>query len=75
MLLPNKVTSLQESILLPTILVIRKLQKQDMSVHSLYLECQSEIIDISTFFQILTFLYAIGKIELNSTKRELHYVA
>lgn len=74
MLLPNKVTPFRESILLPAILIAGKLKKQDMSVHSLYLECQGDITDISTFFQVLTFLYVIGRIELNLTKQELRYV-
>ena len=75
MLLPSKVTSLNESIFPMAILLLKKLQFQNKPVGELFYECRKEISDVSDFFTVLDFLYAIGKIDLNLQTKELHYVA
>ena len=74
MLLPSKVTPYNKSIFPQALLVVKILRQNDMGVLELWAKCEGKIPDISAFFTILDFLYAIGKIELKASG-ELHYVA
>lgn len=75
MLLPSKVTSFKESVFPNALVLLRCLSESDKSVIELRRACQSTIPNTSEFFALLDFLFAIGKIELDSQTEVLHYVA
>ena len=75
MLLPSKVTSFRESVFPNALVLLRSLSESDKSVIELRRACQSTIHNTSEFFVLLDFLFAIGKIELDSQTEVLHYVA
>ncbi len=75
MLLPSKVTSFRESVFPNALVLLRSLSESDKSVIELRRACQSTIPNTSEFFVLLDFLFAIGKIELDSQTEVLHYVA
>ena len=75
MLLPSKVTSFNESIFPNALIILRFLSDSDKSISELRQACRDQIPDTSDFFVLLDFLFAVGKIELNTETEELHYVA
>ena len=75
MLLPSKITPFRESIFPDTIVILSILYQSDKSVFELRQSCNDQISDVSYFFTLLDFLFAIGKIEINLKTRKLHYVA
>lgn len=75
MLLPSKVTSFNESIFPNALIILRFLSDSDKSISELRQACRGQIPDTSDFFVLLDFLFAVGKVELNTETEELHYVA
>ena len=75
MLLPSKVTSFKKSVFPNALVLLRSLSESDKSVIELRRACQSTIPNTSEFFVLWDFLFAIGKIELDSQTEVLHYVA
>ena len=75
MLLPSKVTSFKESIFPNALIILRFLSDSDKSISELRQACRSQIPDTSDFFVLLDFLFAVGKIEINTKTGALQYVA
>jgi len=71
---PSKNTSLRESIVAKFPMVLDTLKKNDMSASKLFRVFKNRIEDIGEFIEILDCLYALGKLELNSETKFLHYV-
>lgn len=75
MKLPNKVITYKESVLFKFPIVLGILKEQEISVALLYKKVRSKVDDIGEFMEIMDCLYALGKIELDSKKGVIRYVA
>ena len=69
---PSKVTSYKESSLAVFPVVLKNLEKKDMTPSELYKKTKGKISGIQEFLEILDCLYALNKIELEGGV--LHYV-
>lgn len=70
---PNKVTSYKESSLALFPVILKHLEKKDMTPSELYKKTKEKISGIQEFLEILDCLYALNKIELEGGV--LHYVS
>ncbi|CRH86202.1 Uncharacterised protein [Chlamydia trachomatis] len=69
---PSKVTSYKESSLALFPVILKYLEKKDMTPSELYKKTRGKISGIQEFLEILDCLYALNKIELEGGV--LHYV-
>lgn len=69
---PSKVTSYKESSLALFPVILKYLEKKDMTPAELYKKTKGKIQGIQEFLEILDCLYALNKIELE--RGVLHYV-
>ena len=74
MLLPNKITTYNESIVSQFVPILRLLEGGDLPVLTLYEKVRAEIEDVDTFLTTLDCLYALGKIDLKE-ERTISYVS
>ena len=74
MLIPNKLTTINESVFSKFIPVIKTLENRDMSALELYYTVKSASTDIDDYMVALDCLYALGKIEYNDDERTIYYV-
>lgn len=69
---PSKVTSYKESSLALFPVILKYLEKKDMTSSELYKKTRGKMSGIQEFLEILDCLYALNKIELEGGV--LHYV-
>lgn len=69
---PSKVTSYKESSLALFPVILKYLEKKDMTLSELYKKTRGKMSGIQEFLEILDCLYALNKIELEGGV--LHYV-
>ncbi len=69
---PSKVTSYKESSLALFPVILKHLEKKDMTPSELYKKTRRKMSGIQEFLEILDCLYALNKIELEGGV--LHYV-
>ena len=70
---PNKITNYNESSLPKMVMILKELEKGDLSVNSLYEIIKKKIPSFNEYFEIIVSLYALNKVILNELE-ELHYV-
>lgn len=70
---PNKVISYNESIISKFPLILELLQKRDYAVAELFDKIKMRV-DIEDYMDALDSLYALGRIEINTQTRRIHYV-
>jgi hypothetical protein len=75
MLLPNKITSYQESVISKFPGVLTLVSKKTLSVYSLHKELKNRFDDIEDFLVTLDCLYALGKINFNEKDGVVYYVS
>lgn len=71
---PSKNTGFSESIIAKFPIILSVLERGDISASDLFKVVKNETEDIGEFIEILDCLYALGKLELNTETRLLHYV-
>ena len=69
---PSKVTTYKESSLAIFPVILKQLEKKDMTPSELYKKTKTKVAGIQEFLEILDCLYALNKIELEGGT--LHYV-
>ena len=74
MKLPNKAIRYNESVLSKFPIVLRALEKGDLSAVDLFHTVKSSMEDVSDFMDILDCLFALGKIDFTENTRRLSYV-
>lgn len=74
MKLPNKVIRYNESIVSKFAPILNILESSSMSASELYSLVKNKVEDVSDFLNALDCLFALGKVNYNSTERRLHYV-
>ena len=67
MLLPNKTIRYEKSIISKFPSILKVLQGGTMNPKELYDICGSGFEDVNEFIQAIDCLYALGKVQLNST--------
>lgn len=73
MKLPNKVTTYKKSILSKFPVVLKALQKENMSPAALYKKVKRNVDNVAEFTHILVCLYALNKIDFID-EEVLYYV-
>jgi hypothetical protein len=74
MRLPNKITTLGESIISKFSAILKNVEDRDIPVLELYTAVKPEMEDVETFLETLDCLYALGKIDFNEQERTICYV-
>lgn len=74
MQLPNKLFTYNESILSKFPIILKALEKEPLTVGSLYIKLQKQIPSINEYIEILDELYSLNRVEYNDEQEELHYV-
>jgi hypothetical protein len=75
MLLPNKITSFNESVISKFAKILRILEQSPVAVHELYRAVKSGTNDIEDFLITLDCLYALGKVDFNEERSVIYYVS
>lgn len=71
---PSKVVAYSDSVLAGFPVILACLMEGDASPSRLYQMVKRKIPDIGEFAEMLDCLYALGQIEFNEMRGELHYV-
>ena len=74
MRVPNKIYTYNDSIISKFPVILRELKKEELSVLSLYKRVETQIEGINEYLQILDYLFAMNKIEMDYKKGVLIYV-
>lgn len=75
MLFPNKLCSYNESILSKLPIILKKVKDGPVTVLELYNKASSNMIGVNEFIEVLDCLFALQKIEYDTEKEVLKYVA
>lgn len=71
---PNKITSLNESVIGKGVIILNIISKQDLSIVDLYTKTKKTFPLFSDFIDTLDYLFAVNKIEMSKEGDLLHYV-
>ncbi|MDR0630506.1 MAG: hypothetical protein LBF70_00490 [Holosporales bacterium] len=74
MLLPNKITPFNESILAKFPILLKEIKTGDISAMELFKKVKPEIYSIADYLEALDCLFTLKKIELTEQTEILHYV-
>lgn len=74
MIFPDKIVTVQNSIIAKSIYIIRILQKKELKVSILFDETKDYFEDISEFLLALDTLYLLDKIEIMDESKVIRYV-
>jgi hypothetical protein len=74
MQLPNKLFTYSESILSKLPIILKALEKEPLSVSSLYIKLQNQIPSINEYIEILDALYSLNRVEYCDEQEVLRYV-
>lgn len=74
MKLPNKITTLNESVIGKSIKILDIISKQDLSVLELFEKTNKCFSSFDEFIDALDYLFAINMISLIDNRSEIHYV-
>ena len=72
--MPSKVNSFSDSVIALFTPILKKLEKQDMTPHDLFVATKTKVSEISVFLDALDCLYKLGKIEIPEGTEVLRYV-
>lgn len=74
MRVPNKIYTYNDSIISKFPLILKEVKKEELSVLSLYKIVKSQLDGIDEYLQILDYLFAMNKIEMDYKEEVLIYV-
>ena len=74
MILPNKLISFQDCILVKTVYILEKISDSDFSVIGLYEQVETHFEDLNEYMLALDVLYVLGKIKYNEELQVIQYV-
>lgn len=74
MRLPSKICTLEDSIISKLSIVLNVVKDDDISIHDLNISVRTHFNCIDEYIEVLDCLYTLGKLEINSDTRRLHYV-
>lgn len=75
MKLPSKIVTYNESLLPKMAVILSVLNRQEIPANLLYKKVRSKVNDIGEFLEAMDCLYALGKIEIDTQKGVIRYVA
>lgn len=74
MILPNKLITFHDSILIKIIYIIEVIENKDMNVYELYEIVQNSFVDLNEYILALDVLYVLERIEYDERLGDIKYV-
>lgn len=74
MIVPNKVTSLKESVIGKIAFILEAISEAEQNITELYINAGNKFEDINEFILALDVLYVLEVIEINQDKKVIRYV-
>lgn len=74
MIVPNKVIRYKSSIFPKLLLILNKIQYQDINIINLYNKLKKDFEDLDQFFSTLDVLFLLGRVKLDDKTGILSYV-
>ena len=74
MILPNKLITFHDSILIKIIYNIEVIENKDMNVYELYEIVQNNFVDLNEYILALDVLYVLERIEYDERLGDIKYV-
>lgn len=74
MILPNKLITFHDSILIKIIYIIEVIENKDMNVYELYEIVQNNFVDLNEYILALDVLYVLERIEYDERLGDIKYV-
>lgn len=68
MLLPNKLSRFNDTVLKKSVIVLRELETRDLDVLELFSKLENRLADINEYQQALDLLFVLGKVKLEGGK-------
>ena len=74
MILPNKLITFHDSILIKIIYIIEVIENKDMNVYELYEIVQNNFVDLNEYILAQDVLYVLERIEYDERLGDIKYV-